>query len=801
MKYLKEIFYIGLIVLLAMCVPAHAQLFDSSAGSGSSAEDFVKAGTKAASKNKIYVIDDFSGGLNSKSSPFTLTKTQGDIVENARFDTQYKALSKRDKVLVYGTAHATNPILGLHRFYLADGSKVLLTDYSNKIAKGNDTTGVFTDILTLTQADRRAQWLTWHNVAIMTDGYNAPVKYDGTSASATYLGAPLAVTAGSGAGPNGTYTYKVSCYTASYNLNLGATSNSITISDDDINLTMIPVCPDTFLGQTVIGRKVYRNGNGDTTYKLLSNGTIANNTATTLTDSDADADRGSLLTSDVTTTSAPPKGRLSLIHANRLWIANDPDHPSRLYYSEDSSHDVFLPSSYLDIRQNDGDEITFIKNVLGKLTVGKTNTIQKVYTDGDPTTDWEISDPFSHVGCAAMYTAVSTPIGLMYLSNNGIYVFGGQVSELVSDAVTPEIKDISSSNISNTWGEYYKNSYYLTYTSSKSGGTSNNRVLIYDLIGKAFAIDTLSINVFTVLRSGSDVEVLYSGGSASGKVYAHNDSNREIIHRRHSDFTGTFTSMRYIPTEAGGDSESPVLELSRTASIDSLTGTIDALSGTIDRSSLTGNYISQPLTVGASRFDKIYWNETLPTAGSNVTFAVRSAATVDSLGGASWSSWSSEVSDPSGSDISANTANNVIEYRASFTTDDLAYTPTVYKANNFNIKLSYAIAGGTDETAIGLRRRSGWMDLNAPAVTKTLRKIQVDYDSASTGTLNIGFENYTGQTDSFAIDLAAHPSEYIEYFHDGAFIGESFRMDITESSLNALKIKRIVLTYDLEPLY
>lgn len=767
------------IALLFICLPANAQV---------------------AAKDKIFVIDDFSGGLNSKLNQFGLPSKQADIAENVRYDTQLKALSKRDKVLVYGTAHATNPILGLHRFYLSDASKVLLVDYSNKIAKGNDTTGAFTDILTLTNADRKAQWLTWHNLAIMTDGYNQPVKYDGTSASATYLGSALATDAGSGAGPNGTYTYKITCYTASTEYSLGAASNSITVSDNDITLTMIPICPDTMVGVAVTGRKVYRTEASGSTYKLVSNGTIANNTAVTLVDSDADGALGATLSPTATYT--PPVGRLSVVHDNRLWIANDPAHPSRIYYSEDSSHEVFLPSSYLDIRQNDGDEITCAQNVLGKLTICKTNTIQKVYTDGDPSTDWEISDPFSFVGCAAMYTARMTPMGLVYLANNGIYVFGGQYSELLSDAVTPEIKDITPSNIANTWGEYYRNAYYLTYPSSSSGGSVNNRVLVMDLLTKAFSIDLLSINVFTVLRSGSDVEVLYSGGSASGKVYAHSDAVKEIVHRRASDFTGTYGEMRNRST----DDESPELELARTATIDALVGTIDSLTGTIDRSSLTGVYTSDTLTVGASRFDKLYWNETLPTAGSNVTFAVRAATSDTAILAVSWGS---EVTDPSGSDISANSANTVIQYRISMTTDDLAYTPTVYKANNFNVRLTYNIAGGTDETTIPFRWRTGWLDLGAPAYKKTLKKIYVDYESASTGTLNIGFEgieNISGtsvstvNTDSFAIDLSTHPSRYTEYFTGGKFSGENFRIDITESSLNAIKIKSLVILYDIEPI-
>ena len=750
-----------------------------------------------AAKNQIYEISDFSGGQNSKLSQFSLPKNQGDIAQNVRFDTQLNALTKRDEVLTYGTASASNPILGMHRFYLYDNTKVLLINYSNKVAKGNDSTGAFTDILTVTQSDRKWQWLTWHNIAIGTDGYNQPIKYDGSSSSATYLGSALGLDAGSGAGPNGAYTYKITCYTASTEYSFNVASNTITVSDNDINLSMIPICPDTILGVTVTGRKVYRTEASGSTYKLLTNGAIANNTAVTLTDSDADGALGATLSP--TANLSVPKGKLLTVHNNRLFIANNPDNPSYVYYSEDGSHEFFFSDSILSVRKNDGDEITCLKTVLGKLTVCKNNTIQKIYTDGDdPATEWEISDPFSFVGCHAIYSAVNTPIGMVYLSNNGIYNFNGQYSELLSDPVTPDIRDISSSNITNTWGEYFKNSYYLSYTSSNSGSSTNNRVMILDLLTKAFSLDTIGINVFHVLRSGSDVEVLYSGSASNGNVYAHNESLQEIVHRRQSDFTGTFLNMRYIPVEAGGDTESPVLELSRTATVDALVGTIDSLIGTIDRETTYGTYISQSLTINASAFDKVYWNETLPqSATGDVLFAVRAATSDSALSSATWSS---DVGNPSGSDISSNSASTVMQYRITMNTGDLAYTPTIYKANNFNLRITYNIAGETDEDSVPFRWRSGWIDLGQPGYKKTLRKIYIYYESDSTGTLNIDVENYGGNTDSFAINLQTYPSEYVEYFANGAFLGELFRFDITEDSLNSLKVKKMIVVYDIEPL-
>ena len=757
-------------------------------------------------KNGIFSWNDFGGGLDTKISNLTLPKNKGDIVENIRFDNEQKSLTKRDKTVPYGTADADNPIIGMHRLYLSSGTKVLLVNYSNKVAKGSDSAGTFTDILTLGTGDRRAQWQTWHDLAIGTDGYNQPYKYDGSSDSATYLGSALATDAGSGAGPDGIYSYKIACYTASYELSLGAASNTITVVNNDIDLTMIPICPDTYLGEDVTGRNVYRTGDDDSTYVLLSNGVIANNTAVTLTDSDADGARSGAYSP--TATATPPKGKLIVLHKNRLWIVNNPDNPSRAYYSDDASHDYFPAINYLDIRKNDGDEITFAKNLLGKLTIGKNNTIQKIYTDGGtPADDWAISDPFSFIGCHSMYSAVNTPIGIIYLSNNGLYVFNGQHSSLLSEQVTPEIRDITPSNFVNVWGEYYKNAYYMAYTSIKTGATSNDRVLILDLVNKAYSIDLVDVNVFHVLRSGSDVEALYSGGSSEGKVFAHNETVNEVVHKIQDDFSGTFWEMRYTPTAIGGDALYPVIGLSRTATIDSVTGgsvsTIDAYPGLIDRASYGGYYTSQVLELAASTdfssivLDKAYWNETVPAAGGNVTLKFRAGSSSSNCEAAGWSS---TVSDPSGSDISNATADTFVQYYVSMDTTNLAYTPTLYRANNYVIRFTYNTRGTTAETTIPFVYRSGWTDLGFPGYKKTIRKIYAYHTSAETGTYDIELETYAGDTDEFEIDLSEYPDQYTDYITSGALTGELFRLNVRESSLNPFAFRNLIVMFDLEPM-
>jgi hypothetical protein len=63
------------------------------------------------------------------------------------------------------------------------------------------------------------------------------------------------------------------------------------------------------------------------------------------------------------------------------------------------------------------------------------------------------------------------------------------------------------------------------------------------------------------------------------------------------------------------------------------------------------------------------------------------------------------------------------------------------------------------------------------------------------------WEDYEGATDTFEIDLLANPTMYSEYFTSGALLGDNFRFTIDESSLNPIRIKKIIVVLDIESLY
>jgi hypothetical protein len=749
-----------------------------------------------ATKNQIFSLDDFSGGLNTQLSPESLPGKYAVICESVRLDSSLKELVKRPLIYLYGTTSPSEAITGMHRLYLKDGTKVLIVNHGSQIDTGNDTTGAFTEILALTSGNHRWQWLTFNNVGIGTDGYNQPVKYDGSSASATYLGTALATADAVAGNPNGTYTYKISYYSASYEILFNVVSNPVTVSSKKIDLSMIPIAPTTYLTENVVGRKVYRIANGGVIWKLLSNGTIADNSTTTLLDNDADGTLGADYPAG-NATYTPPKGRLCIINRNRVFIANDPNYPSRMYWSEDGLPDVFITGHYWNFRPDDGDEITMLKQLYGQFIVGKTNTIQYFNTDDADWSNWVATDPYTFVGCVGMYTSANTPLGILYLGKDGLYNFSGTYSKLISYAVNSVDEDISPSNIANTWGEFNNNTYYLAYSSKTVGGSVNNRVLVYDLLSDAYEIDTVGINCFTSFSGGSDGGLLYAGSSSLGNIYSFQLASQSIVHSISTDFSGTFTNSRIIPPEAGGDLSNPIIELAWDVTIDGYgAGTIDAATGIIDRPTTTGSYISQVLsTPNIVSYDKLFWNSVLP-AGTTATFAVRSGATAAACAVAAWSA---EFSNAAGSDISAVGSGAYTQYRISLATGDIAITPTIIKSGGFDVKLTYNTLGYAYDTSIPLHWQSGFFDMGAPVNDKSLTKFSMVHEG-TTGIITVKITNELGIFQTFSVDLSTNPETYEGYFDGGLLRGRRFNVDITNSDLNPLTVKQIRIIYNVEPL-
>ena len=797
-----------------------------------------------AQQDRFYTISEFRG-YNSHGNPMSLPEYQAMEAQNVRFNKRYNVLGKREPLITAWDAGSAT-INSLHRYYKSDGTFSTIIATSTTLDIGDSTGTTTTNIATGLNDGKRWTFDTFQDNAIGTNGYDNPIKYDGKTLTTANtdgarsagelcadLGAPFAeLNTGTDLTAARWYQYKMMFLVSGVTYYSNARSNPILTGAAvyNISLTDIPIGP---VGTTA--RYVYRNvGNAtkagaeaDTTFYLMA--TISNNTTTTANDAISDATLAGN-TAWVTTSKypcTPPTGKYCNVNKQRFWIGGNTTYNSRLYFSDDGNPDFFGPDDFFEIRADDGDEITFIDTFMGILTIGKNNSIQKLYTDGSYITDWYVSDPFSFIGCPAPYTADTSPIGIIYLSRDGIYTFDGVRSKLISDAVTPEIKDISRTNIDKCSGIYFNNEYRLSYNSYELGVTNNNRVLLYDLIRDAYVLDTINVNCWTVFNASTDTGVIYLGSSNADGLVQGVAYSAPLLNIR---YKSEFDAGAYNDTRTYGIENSPTLELGWDCTIDTwLTelqtkdaniDTIDKIktylpNSVIDRPDTDGTWTSEVYYINASALDKLYWNENLGAYG-DVTFQVRLDSDSDMTG----IEWNTAVTDPNGTDISGITKNDYIQFRANLSTTDVVYTPTLFTADGYVFRMTYAKVGSTKETAVTSLYRTGWKSFNVEGYKKQIKRIKIFYAGTS-GKVNFNIKTDDGDINrNIEIDLSVKSDFSTDDRYTGdddlkiftyyppintelypSLIGQLFQFEISENGTVAWEISKIEFMYSVEEIY
>lgn len=785
----------------------------------------------AIAPDRFYEISDFSGGLKSHISVYSVPKDSASEAQNVRFNDTYGELVKRQKMVQLSACRST-PVKSLHRYYKSDDTKYLIQTSSTFMDHISTDSGSCTELKSGLSDSKRWKFTTYKDIAIGTNGTDRPQKWDGKLTTtdntdgartagdlAADLGAPFAeLNTGSDLDASAWYQYKVAFYDGTTYKYSNARSNPILTGSSvrNVTLTDIPLGPDG-----TVSRVIYRTeGKASKADVLADNSfykvaTISDNGTRTYDDA---IDDTTLLADASPTWStvsgginvSPPYAKFLLINKERLYMANDPSGTisgkSTIYWSDTLNPDYFNTATDYDlIRPDDGDQITTITNVSAtSVAIAKEGTWNYLYNDAVDPESWVISAPVSYIGVISPYAVVSTQAGIIYPSRHGLYTFNGQGSNLVSDVVTDKIRDILETNAQEVSAVFYDNQYLMAYTSSVSGAGENDRVLVLDLVRNAYAEDTKSIDSWTTFDGSGDYGTLYSGSSTSdGKVYAHSGSFSDLIYRYKSQFSAGTVSSAAV----SGEEDSPEINLGWGINWAVVPGTWAGQgSATWKVRSNSGTWTSPDININAVSYDKLYWNEDLGSFG-DVTWAIKSASSKAGLSGASWSS---EFSTPSGSDISGLTANRWVKLRATLTTSDYSETPRIYVEDSFAARMTYRREGSTGETSIVSLWKSGYTDMGSGENPSRIKEVQIYY-SGTTGTLNFNLENDAGVSHNFNIDLSKAPSASArdDYFGNSTekiyrWIpnptdvpgGRKWRFSVTDSGTTQWSVKRIVVRFD-----
>lgn len=245
--------------------------------------------------------------------------------------------------------------------------------------------------------------------AFFTNNADTPLKIDqllnvtrwGITAPA---GAPTAA-AGAAGNLNGQYAWVVTFGNASMESSPSPISNTITLTNQQANLTAIPVSTDS----QVTVRNIYRIGGLFGTFLLV--GTINDNTTTTFTDNVADLN---ITGQQLELHRDPPQSFFSIaVHKDRVWGFGYTAQPSDLWYSNfaepwgfDNTNGV-IPVG----RNQNGDDAVMASSTGSALVLNKTHSLWVLY--GDSPNDF-VRRPIANIGCVSRRSVTVGTDGKVY---------------------------------------------------------------------------------------------------------------------------------------------------------------------------------------------------------------------------------------------------------------------------------------------------------------------------------------------------------------------------------------------------
>lgn len=296
------------------------------------------------------------------------------------------------------------------------------------------------------------------------------------------------------------------------------------------------------------------------TYKNKTIITAQSSTSVMMQYDIAQSSFGNLIQVDGTTNSVLIRGRYPLIANNYFIVGNCHDltngttaYPSRIWYSILETPSSMTALRYIDYQTDDGEEITGIGQLFGKVNIFKPTSIGELsfsvlnlsVLGGDQT----LTRIVNGYGLYAPNTLATN--GLYYIlgTREGLRLWDGstktrleidQESRLFSQPIQPLIDTlIKAGTYKNSAGYYYpRNQWYLfAYESPSAFPTGkNNSVMVYDFkINEWFPFKNWDASTFISLDGPSDLGQLLYADSNDGYIYycdndaQKNDARKEFV--------------------------------------------------------------------------------------------------------------------------------------------------------------------------------------------------------------------------------------------------------------------------------
>lgn len=471
--------------------------------------------------------DKWIRGLNTLVSNTQIRNDELSVGTDITLVEDGKVQCPRDGQSYYGNTDGSR-VTGLFTFYKSDGTEELLRSVGTALKKYNASTSNWDTISGNTYTTGlNTNGVMAYDRLYLCNGTDALTYYDGTSITTfTERSAPTGLSVTRGGGSTGTYTYsyKVTAVTAVGETTPSA-ADTIDMSVDELDVTnYASLSWNAVTG--AVGYNVYGNKDGAWYFMKYVEG----NLSLSYDDKGTDVANEFFSTPEGNST-AGQKGKYISMYKDSLFIAGDPDNPSRLYYSGggDNIHNFTIEAGggLIDISKNDGQTITGLIVFKNSLLVFKEESIYQFSftTSGLPQVE-QVSDA---IGAIAPRSIIAVENDIFFASRRGIFTIGNEAGFAFDVLRTNELSAKIRSVYQQVDQGYIQNmaAFYATgnkinvviFSYTPSGSTTNSKSIVYDRERLAwYQWTNIQANCWSEWRdSDGTIHFLY-GDDSSGYV-------------------------------------------------------------------------------------------------------------------------------------------------------------------------------------------------------------------------------------------------------------------------------------------
>lgn len=159
--------------------------------------------------------------------------------------------------------------------------------------------------------------------------------------------------------------------------------------------------------------------------------------------------------------------------------------PSIVWFSDLAEPEGIRPENFFEVRTNDGDKITGIKNYLNSLIIFKSKSFHEL--TGDNPDNFVLKEASDQYGCLSHKAAVVFENQLLFLDRKGICHWNGANVRIISSKIESIFTRMNVAGAFDTArAVHVKARNEVWFAIPVDGATTNNLIVVYDYLADAF---------------------------------------------------------------------------------------------------------------------------------------------------------------------------------------------------------------------------------------------------------------------------------------------------------------------------